>query len=671
MYLSNVQLVNFRNFKDFSIDFQSDLTVLLGENNIGKTNLIDAIRIVLNSSSEGRDIWARLSDIYHSSDGETEEESFEIHLTFADLSSQEWTLFNRCQVGSGDDRVAKIHFRYRKYLTSRGIERGRPEIWVGETEGTEIEAEAMAEIKATFLPALRNVEIDLRPGRSNRIYKLLSEIAEENERDEMVQKISNANSEIRELDMIKRAKDAVNRNLGGITGDVRPMKASLAISAPEFQEIANSIQVLVGRYQPAELSENGLGYNNVLYISAVLGELSRSADNEVTLPVLLIEEPEAHLHPQLQMRLISHLVDRDDTKVQVILTSHSPTLASKFPLDKIVVLYEGRLRSNRGHPLATSISRCDLSDSQKQDLQRYLDITKSTLFFSRGIILVEGISEALLLPVLAKKIGVDLALHDVTIVNVASLAFEPFIKLFQERGIAMPCAVLTDSDPSVTDAERQSNPDIGDFIEYPEQLARMSATAERLKSLETDQVRVFLPSKTFEYDLALQSENNVVIMTAIYRYKLGHPDIGKEIKDDLRNSTTDRERAKAFFKRSVGKYPKDKGRFAQKLASYLEPDGKAFEVPAYIQDAIYHAIDLYALYKDGLARLLVLIDDDLPIYVEIESKQSDLDVIVSDIHQNGPNDELGDRLDLLINELNDLCEQSINQSFRQFCGLKC
>jgi putative ATP-dependent endonuclease of OLD family len=656
---------------------KNKVTVILGENNIGKTNLIDAIRIVLNSSGEGRDIWARLSDIYHSSDGETEEESFEIHLTFADLSSQEWTLFNRCQVGSGDDRVAKIHFRYRKYLTSRGIERGRPEIWVGEAEGTEIEAEAMAEIKATFLPALRNVEIDLRPGRNNRIYKLLSEIAEENECDEMVQKISDANSELRGLDMIKRAKDIVNQNLGGITGDVRPMKASLAISAPEFQEIANSIQVLVGRYRPAELGENGLGYNNVLYISAVLGELSRSADNRVTLPVLLIEEPEAHLHPQLQMRLISHLVSRDDTKVQVILTSHSPTLASKFPLDKIVVLHGDRSGSTREQPSATSISKCDISEPQKQDLQRYLDITKSTLFFSRGVILVEGISEALLLPVLAEKIGVNLALHDVTIVNVASLAFEPFIKLFQEEGIAIPCAVLTDSDPSATDAERNSGLDSSDFIEYPERLERMSATAERLKSQESGQVRVFLPSKTFEYDLALQSENNTMIMTTVYKDKLGHPRIGNRIEADLQNSTTDRDRAKVFFQHSIEKYPREKGRFAQQLASYLDPDDRDpdpddrdFTVPTYIQDAIYHAIDLYTLYNDGVARLLASIAEDAPVYVEVETKQSDLEVIVSDIHQNGINVDLRDRLDSLVNELNDLCNQAVNQSFRQFCGLK-
>ena len=108
MYLSNVHLVNFRNFLDFSVDLQPGLTIILGENNIGKTNLMDAIRIVLSSNSQGRDIWARLSDIHHSDDGETDADSFEIHLTFTGLSAEEWCLFNKCRVRSGKSEVARF-----------------------------------------------------------------------------------------------------------------------------------------------------------------------------------------------------------------------------------------------------------------------------------------------------------------------------------------------------------------------------------------------------------------------------------------------------------------------------------------------------------------------------------------------------------------------------------
>jgi putative ATP-dependent endonuclease of OLD family len=589
MYLAQVKLLNFRNFMEFSIDLQPGLNIILGENNTGKTNLLDAIRIFLNSGEERRDIWASLQDLHHDDEGNVVGDTFEIHLTFRDLNTEEWGLFNPCRATIDGEDVAQIHFLYKRYTTAKGRDRGRPTMWGGETEGTEIPREAMEEVRVTFLPALRNAEADLRPGRNTRVSRLLAEVKEtQAELDALVKEVQGANEVIQSLDLIKRAERIINENLLNIIGPVRPQSASFAMSEPEFREIADSIKVLVGSEKHFEVTENGLGYNNLLYVSTVLGELSRSAENEVSLPILMIEEPEAHLHPQLQMLLVDHLVNRVDSPVQVLLTSHSPTLASKVPVNRISVLHEGRTGEKAGKTAVKPIRDCGLDIDQQQDLSRYLDITKSTLFFSRGVILVEGISEALLLPVLAHRMGIDLAQHAVTVVNVSSLAFEPFAKLFQEGGLDIPCALITDADPRVEEKENLSE-DEKNQIEYPEQLARISTVATRLQSLKSGQLQVFLACKTFEYDLALASDNNALVMTRVYK-DMGHPEIGERIGESLIQCATLRRKARAFYQPSLEKYPREKARFAQRLAAYLDKNETSFVVPEYIQKAVSHAI---------------------------------------------------------------------------------
>lgn len=588
MYLAEVRLLNFRNFTEFSIALQPGLNIIVGENNTGKTNLLNAIRIFLSSGEERRDIWASLQDLHHDDKGQVIDDSFEVHLTFRDLNQEEWGLFNACRVTAQDGDVAEIHFRYKKHTTSKGRERGRPTIWGGETEGTEIPREAMEEIRVTFLPALRNVEADLRPGRNTRVSRLLEEVKENQaELEALVAEVEKANDAIQSLDLIKRAERIINDNLADIMGAVRPQSASFAMSEPEFREIADSIKVLVGSGKHFEVTENGLGYNNVLYISTVLGELSRSAENDVSLPILMIEEPEAHLHPQLQLLLVDQLMNRVDPRVQILLTSHSPTLASKVLVDRISVLHEGRTGEMAGRVVVKPIRDCGLDANQKQDLRRYLDITKSTLFFSRGVILVEGISEALLLPMLAHRMSIDLAEHAVTVVNVSSLAFEPFAKLFQEGGLDIPCALITDADPAIEENEDLSEEE-KDQILYPAQVERLSPSAAQLQNLESGQLQVFLACKTLEYDLALAADSNVITMTNVYK-DMGHPVISAGIEEALTHCATVRQKAKAFYLPSLEKYPREKGRFAQRLSAYLDADLISFAVPEYIEKAIRHA----------------------------------------------------------------------------------
>jgi len=192
----------------------------------------------------------------------------------------------------------------------------------------------------------------------------------------------------------------------------------------------------------------GLGSNNLLYMACELLLLGREPEG---LPLLLIEEPEAHLHPQRQLRLMEFLtkaaaVKVKDTKrpVQVILSTHSPNLASKIPLQNIILL-EGR----RTFPLARGHTR--LEEGDYRFLERFLDVTKANLFFAHAVIVAEGDAETILLPVLARLLGADLTEHGVSIVNVGGRGLRRFSSIFQRRTdappkLSVPVACIADMD---------------------------------------------------------------------------------------------------------------------------------------------------------------------------------------------------------------------------------
>lgn len=665
MYISKVIIRNFRVFDSDGITatFKKGINAVIGENNCGKSALVDALRLAFSTTSYRKDIYFTLSDFHTDNRGTRSNEAFfDIYLDEVPLDLFE--IWN-----PEDNTKGEFHIRYFTVQTTDGKEKIRYQIWGGPVEGNNITAETLESIQIAYLGALRDAESELKPARSGKLANLFSSIVNTDQaKEQVLAAVKHANDDIEGQQSVNQLRDIINANLSVLEQDLLRQKVGVGLVEPKFESIAASLrawlrprwiyirndnpilQQVQGLYTEGEwiqatdssaegvyidlwtfeskalseeikealsselskkfeIMQNGLGYNNLLFMAAVLGDIE-AATAETLFSLLLIEEPEAHLHPQLQ-ELVHSFFEKNSNRdnVQVIYTSHSPTLISRIGIDKVVILFE-----NAHRIVSLSLSESNLDDRDKYYLERYLDVTKSQMLFAKGIIFVEGICEALILPCLAKLVDRPFDKYAVTIVNVDGVSFEPFSKLLcfanDPQRQTIKAVIITDDD-RCTDKSNQKQY-ISKDIDFNCPQADLSTVVSKLsmgspsdrynkiKELcRTVHIDVFGTPKTFEYALSLSESNIPYMLSAIID---AYPQVGKALFSQLEQINDinikaacvwlfmrERSQQKAEVAQALTKRIIDKKIIIKKAdGSFEDSDcGVEFEVPKYIQNAIF------------------------------------------------------------------------------------
>ncbi|MGL2963833.1 ATP-dependent nuclease [Flavobacterium sp. RSB2_4_14] len=456
MYLSELKLWNFRKYgssESFNIDkpnlivpFNKGLNVLIGENDSGKTAIIDAIKLVLKTHAYE---WIKVEE----SDFYKESEKLRIELEFKDLKPNEAKNFIEWLGWEGEGENAKPILRLIYQVEIRQDRIIATDVKAGMDEtGYPLNAEAREYLKTTYLKALRDADNDLTAKKNSRLSQILQEhefFKKKTKKDEHPFEIEFKvlNNKIENWfknDGNEKLKKVIDDFLMSFTD--KNKLSNISLGKPEIKNILEKISLGV-----LDQRNLGLGTMNRLYMAAELLHLKK--DNWNGLRLCMIEELEAHLHPQAQMKIIEAL--QNETEVQFILSTHSPNLASKVKLHNLILCNNDSAfplgeEPNDENKKSKSDKYTKLSKDDYMFLERFLDVTKANLFFAKGVILVEGWSEEILLPVIAEKIGYDLTEKEVSIVNVGSTAYLRFAKIFlrqqSEEILNIPVAIITDLD---------------------------------------------------------------------------------------------------------------------------------------------------------------------------------------------------------------------------------
>ncbi len=528
MYLQRVAVENFRIFDRLQVELNKTLNVIVGENNSGKTALVDAIRYTLSSRSGE---WLRILE----SDFRRGKTKFSIQLRFADLSAQQAAAFleHLTFEDVGGERLPFLYINLVSELTDqvvRGSRQIRSDLRSGATgEGPSIEREARDYLSATYLRPLRDAEAELSGGRGSRLAQVLH--AAESFRntahvDNLLTAVIEANVAILANPGIADSLTRIGNQLKGLDFANTPLNPIIEIVGgvdlaalgqierkQMLRAVLERLQLLIDQNERMQ----GLGYSNLLFMATELLLLEQEQDD---FPMLLIEEPEAHLHPQLQMKFLKAI--REDfggpakPALQSILTTHSPNLASKADLQSLILMSNGRAFSLRK-------GLTELEDDDYGFLEKFLDVTKANLFFAKAVVIVEGDGENILLPTIAKLLGKPFDDYGVSIVNVGSTAFARYASIFKRRGLndeqqrgdwlPIPVVCVRDMDLRPEGARIAEGNPLG-FIEYKakgagywestyaENPEGRQAWINRRRALQGQNVRVEISDHwTFEYSL--------------------------------------------------------------------------------------------------------------------------------------------------------------------------
>jgi putative ATP-dependent endonuclease of OLD family len=561
--LSRIRVKNFRNLVNIDVPLAQH-TVVVGENRSGKSNLLHAVRLVLDStlSAEQRrlkadDFWDGLST--GADDAMSAGEVIEVSLDITDFGDESGVLTALSDaLVIGEPITARLTYRWEPdpLVIDDVVYRAR--LYGGSDDRVIAATDVRDRLITVFMHALRDVESDVRSWRRSPLRELLESASRDvapNDLESVRDAMTAANTALNELGPLVTLSQKIGTSTTDAVGSNQGLETTLAAAPPDPRRLIRAMQLFVDGTAQRQLTSTSLGALNVLYFSLLELRLKqRLASKEAAHVLLAVEEPEAHLHPHLQRLLFKHL-QKDDASRSTIVTTHSPHIASVASARNLVML-----RTTLAGSVARAASSAALVDEEWEDIDRYLDATRSELVFARRVLLVEGVAEQLMVPSLARFTGVDLDEVGISVCAIGGTHFAAYVKLC--TALDIPWAVLTDGDPTI------------------------KVTGERRKELLVEQAgadenAIFVGGTTFEHDLITHSaENRQAIVSVIINLLDEEAETERATVAAWEACPPSKDDFISMIKDLGGK-----GRFAQRLAAaHLAP-------PAHLADAIAYLLE--------------------------------------------------------------------------------